>query len=287
MSPIMRLFGKAQKDQERDRAWTALADEEVGAKRKGSKEKSNHQSAGAQASYSSSKLQLKPDDANDLDTQPFVATIPEFSKGKLLLWRLSIILPFLTAGCLLYLLTCSTSSWRANWSSIKIELPSTEFESLYASGSTITRESSNSTPSRRDYANKVSAKPIHNKRVNNTDDALGGHLSLNMWGWCLKSTEQTTAIMCSSESMWFSMDDLVDSSSTRSRELTTDTFNHFLVHALIVHGFAMLSTMLALIPIVLNTWRILRAQKPKVFHAIQPRTKILLRVLIAVDIGTV
>lgn len=211
MSPIMRLFGKAQKDQERDRAWTALADEEVGAKRKGSKEKSNHQSAGAQASYSSSKLQLKPDDANDLDTQPFVATIPEFSKGKLLLWRLSIILPFLTAGCLLYLLTCSTSSWRANWSSIKIELPSTEFESLYASGSTITRESSNSTPSRRDYANKgkhqikcddriqylirqcqVSAKPIHNKRVNNTDDALGGHLSLNMWGWCLKSTEQTT-----------------------------------------------------------------------------------------------
>lgn len=49
----------------------------------------------------------------------------------------------------------------------------------------------------------------------------------------------------------------------------------------------MLSTMLALIPIVLNTWRILRAQKPKVFHAIQPRTKILLRVLIAVDIGTV
>lgn len=83
------------------------------------------------------------------------------------------------------------------------------------------------------------------------------------------------------------MDDLVDSSSTRSRELTTDTFNHFLVHALIVHGFAMLSTMLALIPIVLNTWRILRAQKPKVFHAIQPRTKILLRVLIAVDIGTV
>lgn len=35
----------------------------------------------------------------------------------------------------------------------------------------------------------------------------------------------------------------------------------------------MLSTMLALIPIALNTWRILRAQKPKVFHAIQPHTK--------------
>ncbi|OXC69340.1 hypothetical protein AYX13_01900 [Cryptococcus neoformans] len=264
MSPVMRLFGNARKDQERDRTWTALADEEAGAKRKGSKGNSSYQSMEAQAGQSSSKLQPKIDDANDLDTQPFVATIPEFSKGKLLLWRLSIILPFLVAGCLLYLLTCSASSWRANWGSIKIELPSTEFEDLYASGSTIIRHSSNSTSSRRDYANHVSAKPIHNKRVNDTDNASGGYLSLNMWGWCLKSIEQTTAIMCSSESMWFNMDDLVDSSSIHSRELIQDTFNPFLVHALIVHGFAMLSTMLALIPIALNTWRILRAQKPKI-----------------------
>lgn len=33
------------------------------------------------------------------------------------------------------------------------------------------------------------------------------------------------------------MDDLVDSSSIHSRELIQDTFNPFLVHALIVHGF--------------------------------------------------
>lgn len=46
----------------------------------------------------------------------------------------------------------------------------------------------------------------------------------------------------------------------------------------------MLFTMLALIPIVLNTWRILRAQKPKVFHAIQSRTKTLLKVLMVAGI---
>lgn len=43
--------------------------------------------------------------------------------------------------------------------------------------------------------------------------------------------------MCSSESMWFSMDDLVDSSSMNTGKLTKDTFNPFLVHDLIVHGF--------------------------------------------------
>lgn len=165
MSPVMRLFGNARKDQERDRTWTALADEEAGAKRKGSKGNSSHQSMEAQAGQSSSKLQPKIDDANDPDTQQFVATIPEFSKGKLLLWRLSIILPFLVAGCLMYLLTCSASSWRANWSSIKIELPSTEFEDLYASGSTIIRHSSNSTSSRRDYAN-------HGKQQIKGDDRI-------------------------------------------------------------------------------------------------------------------
>nr|KIR50066.1 hypothetical protein I312_01161 [Cryptococcus bacillisporus CA1280] len=283
MSPIMRLIGKAIKHQEPDEAWIAVADEEVGVKRNGPKGKNSHQWVDAQAGQKSSKSS-KDGDTNDLDTQPFVATNPEFSKKKLLLWRLSIVLPFLTAGCLLYLLTCSASSWRANWSSIKIELPSTDFDDLYASGSTITGQSSNGLSSRRDFATYMSAKSIHYKRANDINDVLGGYLSLNLWGWCLKSTEQAIPIMCSSESMWFNMGDLVDSSSMNSRKLTKDTFNPFLVRALIVHGFAMLFTMLALIPIVLNTWRILRAQKPKVFHAIQPRTKTLLKVLILAGI---
>lgn len=151
MSSIMRLFGKATKHQERDEAWIAVADEEVGVKRNGPKGKNSHQWVEAQAGQKSSKSS-KDGDANDLDTQPFVATNPGFSKKKLLLWRLSIVLPFLTAGCLLYLLTCSASSWRANWSSIKIELPSTDFDDLYSSGSTITGQSSIGLSSRMDFA---------------------------------------------------------------------------------------------------------------------------------------
>ncbi|KIR36430.1 hypothetical protein I310_00559 [Cryptococcus deuterogattii CA1014] len=236
MSPIMRLFGKANKNQERDEAWIAVADEEVGVKRNVPKGKSSHRSVEEQAGKKSSKSS-KGGDNNDFDTQPFVATNPVFSKKKLLLWRLSIALPFLTTGCFLYLLTSSASSWRANWSSIKIELPSTDFDNLYASGSTITGQSTNGLSSRRNFATYMSAKPIHYKRVNDIDDVLGGYLSLNLWGWCLKSTEQAVPIMCSSESMWFSMDDLVDSSSMNSRKLTKDIFNPFLVHALIVHGF--------------------------------------------------
>lgn len=147
----MRLFGKATKQQERDEAWIAVADEEVGVKRNGPKGKNSHQWVEAQAGQKSSKSS-KNGDTNDLDTQPFVATNPEFSKKKLLLWRLSIVLPFLTTGCFLYLLTCSASSWRANWSSIKIELPSTDFDILYASGSTITEQSTNGLSSRRDFA---------------------------------------------------------------------------------------------------------------------------------------
>lgn len=88
----MRLFGKATKQQERDEAWIAVADEEVGVKRNGPKGKNSHQWVEAQAGQKSSKSS-KNGDTNDLDTQPFVATNPEFSKKKLLLWRLALFCP--------------------------------------------------------------------------------------------------------------------------------------------------------------------------------------------------
>ncbi|WVQ84117.1 hypothetical protein IAT38_006262 [Cryptococcus sp. DSM 104549] len=254
--------GRERKRRGSQRSWKELGD-------------SDDDRAGPQHSRSAPSQEKGPQQTppptgpalSDVEAQQLVTAGPALSKRVLIAWRLSIILPFLAAGCLLYLLTCSAPSWRANWSVVRIALPADEFKRVYQVGQSITGTSDDSTEStqnqtggsasRRDVFDRAAA--VASTGGDAWSSAVGGYMTVNMWGWCLKSAESTTT--CSSESMWFNMDSLLGtSSSTASHGLSADTFNSILVHAMIVHGLAMVAAMLSVIPLGLTTWRVFRSK---------------------------
>ncbi|WVQ76848.1 hypothetical protein IAR50_006522 [Cryptococcus sp. DSM 104548] len=208
-------------------------------------------------------LPYKTDCISDPESQSFLSG-PQIAQQVLIAWRISIVLPFLTAGCLLYLLTCSAPTWRASWSVVTIGLAVSDFNTLYDIAETITGSSSNSTQSNRrgllDYPS-VAARfaAVVRDDGGNEDPA---ELSVNMWGWCLRpASDADENTVCSSEKLWFDLDDLLGAASTQAG-LSDKTFSAALIHALIGHGLAMLAAMMAIVPIGLTTWRILRSKNP-------------------------
>ncbi|WWD22118.1 hypothetical protein CI109_106607 [Kwoniella shandongensis] len=196
-----------------------------------------------------------------------LADVPSVSKPILIGWRIGIALMFLSAGSLLYLLTCSVPSWRVNWSVVRIFLPKQDFGLLYDTAKSTEPPNSTTIASRMhsehafgsaDDRGNAGDHDALAKRVASQAEAYG-YVSVNMWGWCL-SGDGAEQIICSPESMWFNLDDLVG----KSPKLPATSFNPFLLHALIMHGIAMLAAMLAVIPMGLTTWRICRAKAPEI-----------------------
>ncbi|WVN88006.1 uncharacterized protein L203_103204 [Cryptococcus depauperatus CBS 7841] len=233
------LFSKSAKDPRKD-SWKMLDDEKV--------ETIKTQSD------SSQKPATTQDDLNE---GLYTALDRQYSPKILIPWRLAVILPLLTTGCLLYLLTCSAPSWRANWSVVKISVPNGEFGRIYDAAGAITGQSKNNTKRAAVTMKRVPpAQGGISVRDSGGNDE-GGQVTINMWGWCVKPTIDGD-IRCSSQSMWFNMKDLMN---ILSGNLTNGTFNSILTHALIVHGFAMLAVMVAAIPVALFTWRTLKRKQ--------------------------
>nr|ODO03724.1 hypothetical protein L204_00061 [Cryptococcus depauperatus CBS 7855] len=233
------LFSKSAKDPRKD-SWKMLDDEKV--------ETIKTQSD------SSQKPATTQDDSNE---GLYTALDRQYSPKILIPWRIAVILPLLTTGCLLYLLTCSAPSWRANWSVVKISVPNGEFGRIYDAAGAITGQSKNNTKRASVTMKRVpSAQGDISVRDSGGNDE-GGQVTINMWGWCVKPTIDGD-IRCSSPSMWFNMKDLMN---ILSGSLTNSTFNSILTHALIVHGFAMLAVMAAAIPVALFTWRTLKRSR--------------------------
>ncbi|ODN96361.1 hypothetical protein L198_04075 [Cryptococcus wingfieldii CBS 7118] len=206
---------------------------------------------------------IKPESTSDPESQSFLPG-PQIARKMLVAWRIGIMVPFLVAGCLLYLLTCSAPSWRADWSVVRLDLAQTDFDVLYDIAETVTGRKSDSAQSKRllPKSSFVAARSAVVARDDEANEDLGV-LSINMWGWCLKPESDTDGTtICSSESMWFNMDDLLGAATTTQAGLYTHTFSAILIHALIVHGLAMLAAMTAIIPIGLTTWRVFRSKNP-------------------------
>ncbi|WRT64924.1 uncharacterized protein IL334_001864 [Kwoniella shivajii] len=167
---------------------------------------------------------------------------PKIPKNVLIIWKVSIILMFLSAGILLYLLTCSDPTWRSQWSVVKVQLPSNQFSIIKSNGKKISQNAQTSSLA--------------------GEGEGGGWLSINMWGWCLQDSSKSETL-CSSDNMWFDLDPLLGEKST-SDAPSGDDFNFLLTHGLIIHALGMLAAMMAIIPIILNTFRTVRAKQPMV-----------------------
>ncbi|WVQ97894.1 hypothetical protein IAU59_005011 [Kwoniella sp. CBS 9459] len=194
---------------------------------------------------SNEKAPLAAVDQANSDTFNSIVRPPVLSTKLLVGWRIAIILPFLAAGCLLYLLTCSAPSWRSDWSVVKVKLEKSDWTGIYQQGLALSGGGENA------------------EIADEADDAAeggagGGWLSVNMWGWCLQDASGSETI-CSGENMWFDLDELLGEES-KSSTPSGDDFNFLLTHGLVIHGFGMLAAMMALIPIGLNTFRTIRAK---------------------------
>ncbi|OCF37483.1 hypothetical protein I316_00607 [Kwoniella heveanensis BCC8398] len=191
------------------------------------------------------------DQANS-DTFNSIVRPPVLSKRLLIGWRICILLPFLAAGCLLYLLTCSAPSWRSDWSVVKVKLEKNEWTPIYQHGKMLSGGGENI---------EIADQEGGSTTEDGDNGRGGGWLSVNMWGWCLQDASASETI-CSGENMWFDLDELLGEESSRSSAPSGDDFNFLLTHGLVIHGFGMLAAMMALIPIGLNTFRMIRAKDP-------------------------
>ncbi|KAK4689837.1 hypothetical protein P7C73_g268, partial [Tremellales sp. Uapishka_1] len=205
-------------------------------------------------------------------------TPPDFSLASRILWPIALLLPVLGAGVLLYLITCSSESWRADLSVVKVLLPSSEYAALYSAGlpqsqdqssnSSITSSSSvgvsansaGGTASTR-IATVASSSPMALasgvSRMTIRDDSTprgAGYLTLGFWGWCLESVD-SSGMICSQPMAVFDLDQLFDAASLPSSSLSNEDFDEFLVRALVVHGLAMIAIMLSAVPLILLIWR--------------------------------
>lgn len=138
-----------------------------------------------------------------------LTSIPVLSMKSRLFWPAIIILPLSVAIVLLYLSTSSTESFRATFPILRIDLPMTEFDSLYAvsasftSNSSMTTSSSSAAPVFEVLGSHSTSSPAAayitvssgefptsttttKARRNNVTLTGGGDLIIGFWGWCLE-----------------------------------------------------------------------------------------------------
>ena len=111
------------------------------------------------------------------------STLAPLSPISRFLWPSALLLPFLTALLMLYLVTCSSSSLRPDLCVLKIALPSSVFNPLYQSASSLAE----STDSATSNASSTALATIDIR----SDDASSsnGFLTLDVWGWCLRDVD--------------------------------------------------------------------------------------------------
>ena len=105
---------------------------------------------------------------------------PSLSMPSRIIWPILLSVPLFASGALLYLVSCSGETLRPDLSTVKIELPQAEFDSLYQSWS-----SSADTLPNGDNETAPSLNIIRSPRENST----GGYLTLGTWGWCLRTAD--------------------------------------------------------------------------------------------------
>ncbi|OCF76791.1 hypothetical protein I204_02493 [Kwoniella mangroviensis CBS 8886] len=185
---------------------------------------------------------------------------PKISKKKLIGWRVGIIVCWFVSVTLLYLLTCSNPLWRNTWSVVKVHLPSNEWDLVESKAKGISDNVLNLPTERQQIEDDHKDEEDDDEEEGEVKD--GGWLTVNMWGWCLQDIPKTE-IICSGENMLFDLDELLGEES-RSSAPSGDDFNFLLTHGLIIHGIAMVTAMIAIIPISITTFRIIRARQPMV-----------------------
>ncbi|WVW78620.1 hypothetical protein I302_100579 [Kwoniella bestiolae CBS 10118] len=185
---------------------------------------------------------------------------PKIAKKKILCWRSGIIVLWFVSACLLYLLTDSHPLWRNSWSVVKVHLPGGEWGAIESRGRGISGNVLHLPTKRDDRYKRQEAEGKGDEEEGEETD--GGWLSVNMWGWCLQDVSKTE-IICSGEDMLFDLNELLGEES-RSSAPSGEDFNFILTHGLIIHGLAMVTAMMAVIPMIITTFRSIRAKQPTI-----------------------
>ena len=110
------------------------------------------------------------------------STLAPLSPLSRFLWPSALLLPFLTAAMMLYLVTCSSSSLRPDFCVLKIALPSGVFDPLFQSAGPLAEDDSST-------ANASSAMLASNFLRSDSTLSSSGFLSLDVWGWCLRDVD--------------------------------------------------------------------------------------------------
>ena len=93
------------------------------------------------------------------------------------IWEAAPVIPLLTAVLLLFLITCSSSSLRADFAVLKVTLSSSDFSALYTATKSQPISTDNSSTSALEVESSLTKR----------DDA--GFLTLGIWGWCVVSND--------------------------------------------------------------------------------------------------
>jgi hypothetical protein len=104
-------------------------------------------------------------------------------------WSMALILPLLAGVVMLFLITCSSSELRADFSVIKVRLTPDSFDALFAATEHGVSEDGNST-SILSQASTLGGI-IRRAESTNGSEAAGhaGFLTLGAWGWCVRSQD--------------------------------------------------------------------------------------------------
>lgn len=103
-------------------------------------------------------------------------------------WSMALILPLLAGVVMLFLITCSSSELRADFSVIKVRLTPDSFDALFAATERGVSEDGNSTSI---LSQASTLGGIIKRAETNGSEATGhaGFLTLGAWGWCVRSQD--------------------------------------------------------------------------------------------------
>jgi hypothetical protein len=145
---------------------------------------------------------------------------PALSMAARLLWPTTLLIPLLTAGTLLYLITCSTVSWRADLAVVKIKLEGQSFVQLMRAGQLLSPDTNKGLKIKNDTSlpsasadlvhpvvqlislSKIketvtgdpqTTKSAHSTLMRRAQEAKqnldSGVLTLGFWGWCVRNVK--------------------------------------------------------------------------------------------------
>ena len=151
-----------------------------GPKRKGSKDVNDTEQP--PPSYALSEARDAPKQEGDHPDPNVNPTQKTMTVASRVCWSLCLLLPLLSAVLLLFLITCSSSDLRADFSILKISVSGSDFDSLFTATEDASASAGNSTSV---LANAAGLGGVVRRAESD------GYLTLGIWGWCVRTKDSS------------------------------------------------------------------------------------------------